>query len=351
MKLAGVSAAVPKNKVKSAAAYANFPQTDVDRIVNNIGVLEHREVSAGQTSSDLCIAAAEPLLEKLGWERSTIDAVVLVTESPDHFMPSSSYRAHHAMKLPDRCMVFDVNLGCSGFTHGLLVMHSFMQSGLVKRGLLMCGEATTDSIRPALEKCKNPSDLGNSLLFGDAGSVCALSNEGPEQIRARAFGADGSGFNHIIVPGGGFRSPWGPELFELRADEKGERRRPLDLILRGPEIFSFSIKRVPPLFDEIMGEAKWTRDDVDVFVFHQANKFMLDFLRKRLKLPVEKVPLSIEEFGNTSCASIPLTMVSRSAERLTKPTKWVMLGFGVGLSWSGVAVETDQIVSLPIIEV
>src|SRR5262249_24555184 len=161
MKLAGVSAAVPKKVVKSTAAYANFPQTDVDRVVNNIGVVEHREVAPGQTASDLCIAAAEPLLDKLGWERNSIDAVILVTESPDHFMPSSSYRAHQVLKLPDRCIVFDVNLGCSGYTHGLLVMHSLMQSGLVRRGLLLCGEATTDSIRPALERCKNPSDLGN----------------------------------------------------------------------------------------------------------------------------------------------------------------------------------------------
>src|SRR5262249_19316710 len=152
---------------------------------------------------------------------NTIDAVILVTESPDHIMPSSSYRAHQALKLADRCMVFDVNLGCSGFTHGLILMHSLMVGGMVKRGLLLCGEATTDTIRPALERCKNPSDLGNSLLFGDAGSVAALSAEGPDQVKARAFGADGSGFNHIIVPGGGFRAPWAPSLFELQADEKG----------------------------------------------------------------------------------------------------------------------------------
>src|SRR5215831_12392201 len=132
MKLVGLSTAVPKKAVKSTAAYANFPQTDVDRVVNNIGVVEHREVAAGQTASDLCIAAAEPLVDKLGWERSSIDAIILVTESPDHFMPSSSYRAHQVLKLADRCMVFDVNLGCSGFTHGLIVMHSLMAAGMVK---------------------------------------------------------------------------------------------------------------------------------------------------------------------------------------------------------------------------
>src|SRR5215472_1411346 len=116
MKLAGLAAAVPKKSVKSSAAYANFPQTDVDRIVNNIGVQDRREVQPGQTASDLCLAAAEPLIDKLGWERSSVDAVILVTESPDHFMPSSAYRMHQMMKLSDRCLCFDVNLGCSGFT-------------------------------------------------------------------------------------------------------------------------------------------------------------------------------------------------------------------------------------------
>jgi 3-oxoacyl-[acyl-carrier-protein] synthase-3 len=351
MKLVGIAGCVPKRSVKSTVAYANFPQIDVDRVVNNIGVLEHREVEPGMTASDLCITAAEKLLEKLAWERQSIDAVILVTESADHIMPSSAYRAHHALKLPDRCLAFDVNLGCSGFTHGLIVMHSLMHSGLIKRGLLLCGEATTGTIRPALEKCKNPSDLGNSLLFGDAGAVAALSADGEDQLRAKQFGADGSGFNHIIVPGGGSRSFWGPELFELALDDKGERRRPLDLILKGPEIFSFTIKRVPPLLEDVLKQASWSREEVDQFVFHQANKFMLDFLRKRMKLPEEKVPLSIEQFGNTSCASIPLTMLLRSSAWLEKRTKWVMVGFGVGLSWSGVALETDSVTSVPLIEV
>lgn len=352
MRLVGLAAAAPRQVVKSESAHARFPAADVERIVSNIGVLEHRESPPGQTASDLCAAAAEPLLERLGWERKSIDALLLVTNSPDHIMPASAHRVHHALGLGDRCLAFDINLGCSGFTHGLIVMHSLMASGLVRRGLLLCGESTTGRFRPGVESCTNPADLGNALLFGDAGSAAALVADGADQLRARAFGADGSGMEHIIVPGGGFRMPWGPELYALRpAGEAGEQKRPVDLVLLGPQVFSFTIKRVPPLLEGLLADAAWTVEGVDVFVLHQANKFMLEFLRKRMKLPAEKVPLSIDQFGNTSSASIPLTMVVRASERLARPTRWVMMGFGVGLSWSGVALETDQVVALPLIEV
>ncbi|MBK6918728.1 MAG: ketoacyl-ACP synthase III [Deltaproteobacteria bacterium] len=349
MKLVGAAAAVPKTIVKPSFAYEKFPQFDVDRIVGNTGVLQKREAAPGTTATDLCIAAAGPLLERLGWARDSVDAVILVTMLPDHYLPASSHRAHEQLGLSPRCLVFDINLGCSGFTHGLLVLDGLIASGVVKRALLLCGEVVTGAFKPRAADLEHRSDLANALLIGDAGTAVALSNEG-KQLKAARFGADGSGFQQIIVQGGGARCFIQPSLFERRQEED-EIRRPIDLTLKGPQILTFAMKQVPPLLDEVLAAAEWTRDEVDQFVFHQANKFMLNFLRTRMKVPAEKVPLSIEEFGNTSSASIPLTMVVRGGEHLDRPTKWVLLGFGVGLSWSGVALETDSIITVPLVEV
>lgn len=351
MRLAGISACVPNNKVETTAAYANFKQFDVDRIIGNTGVKEKREAEPGVTATDMCIAAAGPLLDALGWERESVDAVVLVTTSPDYIMPASAHCAHRDLGLDRRCLAFDVNLGCSGFTHGMILVDSFIKSGLVKRALLLCGDMTSNTFRPRIAECVHRPDLANAILFGDAGTATALEAEGDPQLRSLRFGADGTGVKQIIVPGGGNREYWGPSVLERRVDEHDEERRPIDLVLRGPEILTFTMKRVPPLLQELLDDAGWTRDDVDAFVLHQANKFMLDFLVRRMKVPADKVPMSISEFGNTSSASIPLTMVVRS-EHLMKPrTKWLMMGFGVGLSWSGITIETEDVISLPLLEI
>lgn len=350
MRLAGISACVPNNRVVTSAASANFKQFDVDRIIGNTGVKEKREAEPGVTTTDLCVGAAGPLVDALGWERESIDAVVLVTSSPDYIMPASAHVAHRELGLSERCMVFDVNLGCSGFTHGMMIVDSFITSGLAKRALLLCGDMTSNTIRPRLAECTHRPDLANAILFGDAGTATALSAEG-QQVRSKSFAADGSGAKHIIVPGGAAREPWGPALLERRMNEYDEERRPIDLVLRGPEILTFTMKKVPPLLRELLEGAGWSADDVDSFVLHQANKFMLDFLVRRMKLPKDKVPMSIGEFGNTSSASIPLTMVVRNQELMKPSTKWLMMGFGVGLSWSGLTMQTEDVVSLPLIEV
>jgi len=350
MRLAGIAACVPKNKVQTNVAHAKFKPFDVDRIIGNTGVVEKREAEPGVATSDLCIAAARPLIERLDWAPGTIDAVILVTSSPDQIMPASAHHVHQVLGLDARCLAFDINLGCSGFTHGMMVVDSFIASGLCKRALLLCGDMTSNTFRPRIAECEQRSDLANAILFGDAGSAMALE-AGADQVRSRSYGADGSGMKHIIVPGGGTREYWGPSVFERRAGEDGEERRAVDLVLKGPEILTFTMKRVPPLLQELLEGAGWSLDQVDSFVLHQANKFMLDFLARRMKLPTEKVPMTIGEFGNTSAASIPLTMVAR-CEHLMKPrTKWLMMGFGVGLSWSGITLETEDVVALPLVEI
>ena len=350
MKLVGISACLPKNIAYPSAAYERFKQFDVDRIVGNTGVLQKREAEPGVTATDLCIKAADRLLDGLGWERDSVDALVLCTTLPDYITPASAHRAQHELGIKNGCLVFDITLACSGFTHGSLIFQGLIESGLIKRGILLCGEMTTDCFRPRISKCEYRHDLANSLLFGDAGTAIAFSNEG-QQVKAKAFGADGAGLDTIIVPGGAARSFWTPALFERTEDEEGDPRRPIDLILKGPQVLTFTMKRVPPMVKALLEESGWTPDDIDAYVPHQANKFMIDFLVRRMKLPKEKVLLSIEEYGNTSSASIPLTMLTRGGEMLSKPTKWALMGFGVGLSWSGIFLETDEIKTFPILEV
>jgi len=351
MKVAGIAACVPKHKVQTDCAYEKFTQFEVDRIIGNTGVKEKREAEPGVTSVDLCIEAAKPLLAKLDWDPKSVDAVILVTVLSDHIMPASSHRAHAGLGLDPRCLVFDINLGCSGWTHGMILMQSMIASGLIKRGLLLCGEMTSGTFRPRITEVVHRPDLPTAILFGDAGTATAVCGDGPEQVRAVQFGADGSGFGEIIVPGGGARQFWSPELFERKPDAEGEERRALDLVLRGPQVLTFTMKRVPTLLNDLLEKSGWTRDDIDSYVLHQANKFMLDFLVKRMKVAPEKVPMSIGEFGNTSSASIPLTMVTRCGEQLARPTKWCAMGFGVGLSWSGLLLETDAVATVPLVEV
>lgn len=352
MRLVGLSGAVPKTKVPSSLAYEKFAKDDVDRVVKNIGVLEHREAMPGTTAADLCIAATQPLLDKIGWDKSTVDGIIFITQSPDFFLPGTAHRIQNELKLSDRVFCFDVNLGCSGFSHGLLIAQGMIAGGLMKRALLMCGEVTTDTIRPSVKNLVHHHDLGNALLFGDAGTVCALeASAGPSSITGAMWGADGSGMSLISVPGGAFRCFWSPELLEAKADEQGILRRPLDLRINGAAIFNFTIRRVPGLCTEALNRAGWKLEDVDQVLFHQANKFILDFLRKKMGVPEEKVAFSIEEYGNTSSASIPLTMITRLADKLQGRLRTLSVGFGSGLSWSAVAMETENVAVVPLIEV
>lgn len=350
MKIVGIAGCVPKNVVESTVAYEHFPQHDVDRIIGNTAVERKREALPNQKVSDFAVAAGKDLFEATGWEPDSVDALILVSSFADVLMPATSHRIQAELGLKANCLVFDIRLGCSGFTHGLIVAESLLNSGVAKRVLLCTSEVSAGFFRPRLPDARHRSDLANAILFGDGGAVTALSNEG-DTVKARQFGADGGGFDKIIVPGGGGGMPWGKELLERRMCDDGIERRPIDLILKGPDVLTFTMKRVPRLMKDLLESSGWSLDDIEAFVPHQANKFMLDFLARRMKVPSEKMLLSIQNLGNTSAASIPLTVVASGGEYAKKPTKWAFMGFGVGLSWSGLLVDAEEIVVPPLREI
>lgn len=342
MRIAGISCTVPKGIVQASDAHEALGRDRVERIVRNAGVLTRRVAPAGVTTIDLCAPAAEELLDALGWGPDSVDLAILVTQTPDYVLPATVHIAHQRLGLSDRCLAFHMNLGCSGFTHGLLVVRGLMQSDVVKRALLLCGDT--------ISRVSNPLDGSTAVLFGDAGTATAVE-AGEDTVRGAAWGSDGAGVGTLIVPGGSFRMPWRPELLRDFEHDSGNRRRATDLAMDGAKIFEFTIKRVPPMVQRILKMAQWQIEDVDAFVFHQANKFIIDYLRKKLKVPTERAPTCLEEYGNTSSASIPLTLVTRMRERLGEPMKMVLVGFGVGFSWSAVAIDNPGTLAPKLLEV
>lgn len=351
MKLVGLSCAVPRKVVPSSLAYEKFPQADVDRIVKNVGALRHREAEPGTTAGDLALTAASALLTKLDWDPKLIDGILFVSQSPDYLIPGTSHRIQAALKLSEHCLCLDLNLGCSGFTHGIIVLRGLIASATLKRALLLCGEVTTGTIRKGVADVVDHHELGNALTFGDGGSAVAFEAGSPTQYAGATWGADGTQLSLINIPGGGFREFVCAASLERTPDAEGNLRRPVDLRVNSPALFTFTLKHMPSLVDETMKAANWSRENVDYWLFYQSNKFIIDFLVKRLKIPPDKVPLSIQDYGNTSSASIPLTMLTQLGDRLQKPAKHAMFGFGPGLSWSGVAFETDRVALVPLIEV
>jgi len=297
------------------AAGAAFGDEEVRKVVGMAGVQQRRVVADGQCASDLCTEAAHALLAALGWAPESIDALIMVTQSPDYFLPSTGCLVHRDLGLADDCAAFDVGLGCSGYPYGLFLASAMIRSGH-RRVILLHGE--TPSLFPSQE------DRATSLLFGDAGSATALSANPGAPASHFQMCTDGSGYDALIIRGGGFR------------DRQPAIERNRYLFMDGAAIFNFTIQRVPPLIREILDFAQTTPTEVDGFLFHQSNQFIMRHLVKKCGLPPERVPIILAQFGNTGGASVPLAAtVSYGQLGERHGMQLLMLGYGVGLSWAG----------------
>ncbi len=338
VRIAGYSAAVPKNIIKNDGDTIKSEDYTAEEFVEMTGVRQRR-ISYKLTSSDLCYEAAEKLISDLSWNKSEIGVIIFVSQTPDYILPATACILQDRLGLSKECYATDVSLGCSGWVYGLSNIVSLITIGSIKKGLLMVGDA------------KRRTDGPIDPLFGHAGAVTAVEfDEGNEGFKFH-FGTDGSGYDAIIIPDGGSRNQVKHSSFELQEIE-GKMMHRLQTRMKGMDVFSFGIS-VPPKSIKALGKQyDFNYLDYDYFVFHQANMKMNGMIQKKLKLDSERVPASMPNFGNTYSASIPITIVTELKDRVEqKPTKMICCGFGVGLSWGTVAYETNNIVISELVEV
>ena len=338
VRFAGMSAGVPKNIISNLTLTDISKDYDAAAFVETTGVKERR-ISDVHTTSDLCVAAAEQLIKDLNWDKSEIDAIVFVSQTPDYVLPATSCIIQDRLGLSKECYATDIALGCSGWVYGLSSTVAMMTNGMIKKALLMAGDAK--------KRAEGPRDP----LFGHAGTVTALEYcEGAEGFKFH-FGTDGSGFDAIITPDGGSRNQVSPKSFELEEID-GKMMHRMQTRMKGMDVFAFGISTAPKSVKKLAEKFGFDYQSYDYFVFHQANMKMNQMINKKLKLDVEKVPSCMWEFGNTSSASIPLTIVTQLKGKCEdKPTKFICCGFGVGLSWGTVAFEAENIVISDLVEI
>lgn len=343
IRISGICSAVPE-KIASIEDVAEVVgREEAQKIVKNTGVHQRRVVTSDMCTSDLCAAAADKLIEELKWDRNEISALVCVTQTPDYLLPATSCTLQSRLSLSTNCAALDVNLGCSGYVYGLWMLSNLMKCSNIRKGLLLAGDT--------ISRICNPLDRSTLPLFGDSGTATAMELEESSSEMSFVLGTDGGGGENLIVPGRAFRKTRIED--HDSGSSPGKRiRTEHDLFMDGAEIFTFTLKRVPKLVEDVLNTAKWALEDIDCAVFHQANKFILEYLRKKLKIPVEIFHTSLEKYGNTSSASIPLTINYALQDILTKkPYRILLAGFGVGYSWAGAAIPFNPLVLPDIVKV
>ena len=340
VRIAGISAGVPQFVASNLHPLNDdgiSSEYSPEAFVETTGVLERR-LSDSLTTSDLCYAAAERLIADLGWERNEIEALVFVSQTADYILPATACILQDRLGLSKECYAEDVALGCSGWVYGLSNVASLLTNGSVKKALLLAGDAKKRAVGP-----RDP-------LFGHAGTATAVEYiEGDKGFQFH-FGTDGSGFDAIITPDGGSRNQVSPTSFELKQVE-GKPMHRLQTRMKGMDVFSFGISTAPKSVKKLAEHFGFDYQEYDYFVFHQANMKMNKMIAKKLKLADEKVPTCMYHFGNTSSASIPLTIVTQLKDKCENGKKFICCGFGVGLSWGTVTFETNNIVMSKLVEV
>ena len=341
VRIAGIVSAIPEMVLDASELEQKFGAEDTRKIIDNIGVRERHVVEGNMCASDLCLSAAEVLLQQLGWSRESIDVVVFVSQTPDHVLPATACSLHGNLNLAKHCAAFDINLGCSGYVYGLWVVSQLMSTGQSRRALLLSGDT--------ISKLISDEDRSAYPLFGDAGSATAVEYKPGSEEMVFVVGTDGKGAEHLIVPAGGFRHPKNEGTAKRYKQADGNTRSDEQLRMDGAEIFTFTLREVPPLVKATLQTKGWSIDDVDAFVFHQANAYILNYLARRIKIPADKFILAMESYGNTSCASIPLALTSSPQTAIGNGSRKLLLaGFGVGLSWAAAALVLEVTDNLPL---
>lgn len=324
-----ISYALPDKELTNEELVGEFPEWSVDKIANEVGINKRFVAAEDETSADLAVKAAERLFEENPEiKKGSIDFVLFCTQSPDYFLPTSACVIQDRLGLPTSCGALDFNLGCSGYVYGLSLAKGLIFGGIANNVLLLTGETYS--------KFMHPKDKGNRTIFGDAGSATLISKDGFAEIGNFSLGTDGKGAENLMVKSGGIRHR--EKLNDLKFDESGNPISSDHLFMNGTEIFNFTIDAVPALVKDTLVKNSLSNEEIDGYVFHQANKFMINFLRKKLKIKSEIFHIYMSEVGNTVSNTIPIVLTEKIKENALSGNI-LLAGFGVGYSWGGCVVK------------
>lgn len=344
VRVVGLCVAVPANQELIADSRYGSPEM-LARFTAATSIKSRRLCAPDQFCSDLAVAAASRLLDDLDWRRDEVGALLLVTQTPDLALPATACIIQERLGLSTECAAFDINLGCSGYPYGLYVAASMLRPQGCSKILLLAGDASGKSNN-------NPALDAMPPLFGDAATATALewSQDAPRILFS--LHTDGRGWDKIMERKPGGRPGIEPRLFRHVMGSDGSVHVNTQYQLKGEDVFNFSVRTAPGAVEKMLARAGWEKNEVDFYVFHQANRMINEFIRKQLKLDAAKVPSTLPLFGNTSCSTIPLTMADQLGARLREtPQKLVLCGFGVGLSWGTVACEVGPIICPAMVEI
>ena len=332
VKIAGLSACLPSNIISNKEAGAELYGDEIDGVIKTTGVAERRAVPEGKaTALDLCVKAAERLFEYSCCDKEKIGGIIFVTSSPDFLMPNNATSAQHRLGLTNAIAAFDINLACSGYVYGLWT--AAMAAKSMGRSILLLDGETNSHFA-------SPKDRATAILFGDAGTATIIEPCEENTSWTFAFETDGSKRDALIIQEGGYRNRANVHSAEYRQYPDGGTRRGIDMKMDGMEVFNFVVRSVPKCLEYLMGQTSTSPEDYDVLALHQANLFMIKQVAKRMKFPMDKVPVTIDKYGNSSSATIPVTLASELHEKIEKENiKVLASGFGAGLSLASVSME------------
>lgn len=321
---------LPERVVTNEDLVKEFPEWSVDKVAQKVGVDSRHLAAENETAGDMAEKAARNLFEEYSINPSEIDFLMLCTQSPDYFLPSTACVLQDRLGIPTSAGAFDYNLGCSGCVYGMAMAKGLIAAGIAKNVLLLTAET--------YNKYLHRSDKSNRSIFGDGAAACLISTDGFAMIGEFSLGTDGSGANNLIVKTGASREKEATGLFV--EDEEGHIWYDDYLYMNGGAIFNFTLDAVPAMMNEILGKNHLSKDEINYYLFHQANKFMLNTLRKVCVLPKDKFYVNLSETGNTVSSTILIGLKDCINKQIIKPGDIIMIsGFGVGLSWGGTVLN------------
>lgn len=342
IKVAGVACAVPKNEIKTESYKPIFGDEEVEKFMAMTGVKASHRTLEHQTCSDLGYRAARELLAHKGVKPEEIGTLLFSSHSPDYRRPSTAFVLQHRLGVPEEAVCYDISLGCSSLVVGMQTMASIMSTSDMRYGLLFVGDTAGKSV--------NPHDRSSAMLFGEAGAVMLLekTQNDADQIKALVR-SDGSGYKYMIIPGGGYRNLHASEEVVMCAD--GNERSLMNSFIQGTSVFTFTIFDVPRLIKDFWKQTATGPDDYDCFAFHQANLYILKQIAKKTKIPFDRMPITLDRYGNTSGASAIVSLCDvYGAGNDNKTIKVMACGFGIGISLGATTFEINTDDILPIME-